>query len=55
VVAAPTVRGPLAGAPSERALGLAVAVAVVLLGGVASLLLRLLLALPVLSDPPARL
>ena len=59
VVAAPSVRGPLAGAPNDRALGLAVAVAVVLLGGAASLLLRLLLAVPVpapvLSDPPARL
>jgi plastocyanin len=54
-VAAPAVPGPLAGPRSDRGLGLAVAVAVVLLLGVASLLLRLLLALPVLSDPAARL
>jgi hypothetical protein len=54
-VAAPAVPGPLPGARSSRALGLAVAVAVVLLAGVASLLLRLLLALPVLSDRTARL
>jgi plastocyanin len=39
------VPGPLAGARSTRALGLAVAVAVVLLVGVGSLLVRLLLAL----------
>ena len=54
-VAAPAVPGPLAGPRSDRALGLAVAVAAVLLVGVASLLLRLLLALPVLSDGPDRL
>ncbi len=54
-VAAPAVPGPLAGARSARALGLALLVAVVLLVGAASLLLRLLLVLPVLSDPPARL
>ena len=54
-LAAPAVPGPLAGARSSRALGLAVAVAAVLLVGVASLLLRLLLALPVLSDRSARL
>ena len=53
--AAPAVPGPLPGPRSSRALGLAVAVAVVLLVGAASLLLRLLLALPVLSDGPARL
>lgn len=54
-VAAPAVPGPLPGPSSDRALGLAVTVAAVLLLGVASLLLRLLLALPVLSDRPARL
>jgi plastocyanin len=54
-VAAPAVPGPLPGPPSSRDLGLAVAVAAVLIAGVASLLLRLLLALPVLSDPGARL
>ena len=54
-VAAPAVPGPLAGPPSSRALGLAVTVAAVLLVGVTSLLLRLLLALPVLSDRSARL
>ena len=54
--AGPTaVPGPLAGPPSSRALGLAVTVAGVLLLGVLSLLLRLLLALPVLSDRTARL
>ena len=52
---APAVPGPLAGSRSHRALGLAVAVAVVLLAGAASLLLRLLLALPVLPDPAAGL
>ena len=52
---APAVPGPLAGPRSSRALGLAVTVAAVLLLGVASLLLRLLLALPVLSDRSARL
>jgi hypothetical protein len=54
-VAAPAVPGPLAGSRSDRALGLAVTVAAVLLVGVTSLLLRLLLVLPVLSDRPARL
>ena len=53
-VAAPAVPGPLPGQRSDRALGLAVAVAGVLLAGTASLLLRLLLALPVLSDRAAR-
>jgi plastocyanin len=54
-VAAPAVRGPLAGPRNDRALGLAVTVGVVLLVGVASLLLRLLLAVPVLSDRAGRL
>jgi plastocyanin len=53
--AAPAVAGPLAGPPRSRGLGLAVAVAAVLVAGAASLLLRLLLGLPVLSDRPARL
>ena len=52
---APAVPGPLPGRPSDRGLGLALAVAAVLVVGAASLLLRLLLALPVLSDRGARL
>ena len=47
-VVAPAVPGPLPGPPSSRALGLALAVAVVLLLGATSLLVRLLLALRVL-------
>ena len=53
-VAAPAVPGPLAGRRSDRALGLAVAVAAVLLLGAASLLLRLLLAVPVAARLRAR-
>ena len=52
--AVPAVPGPLAGPPSSRDLGLALAVAAVLLVGTVSLLLRLLLALPVLSGRAAR-
>jgi hypothetical protein len=54
-VVAPAVPGPLDGRRSDRGLGLAVAVAAVLVVGVASLLVRLLLALPVPSDSGARL
>jgi plastocyanin len=53
--AAPAVPGRLAGPRTDRPLGLPVVVAAVLVLGVASLLLRLLLALPVLSDRSARL
>ena len=49
-LAAAPVRGALAGVPTGRGLGLPTAVAAVLVVGAASLLLRLLLAEPVLSE-----